>query len=92
MPNSDLLTETAENVDRLVTWTHDHDERHRLEERRTNIVLDLLARQKSDLHTHNTNHHGPITAIKRDGLLVTAVSLLYLVVELVRNGVLIYPF
>lgn len=81
-----------EKLDALTEWTHDHDERHRIEERRTNIVLDLLARQKSDLHSHNSNHHGTATTIKRDGLLVTAVSLLYVVVELARNGILAYPF
>ncbi len=86
------MTEIEENVARLISWTHDHDERHRLADKRINIVLDLLARQTSDLHTHNTNHHSKSTAMKRDGLLVTAVSLLYIVVELVRNGLLAYPF
>ena len=81
-----------EKVDRLVDWTENHDECHRLEESRTNIILGLLARQTSDLHTHNTNHHSKSTAIKRDGLLVTAVSLLYVLVELARNGIFAYPF
>ena len=83
---------SEDKINKLITWTHDHDERHRLEEHRTNIVLDLLARQKSDLHSHNSNHHGTVTTIKRDGLLVTAVSLLYVLVELVRNGIFAYPF
>ncbi len=73
-------------------WTQAHDEQHRSEARRINIVLDLLARQTEDLHFHNTNHHGRVTAMKRDGLLVTAVSLLYVLVELARNGILAYPF
>ncbi len=77
---------------RFDEWTHNHDERHRSEARRIDIVLDLLARQTTDLHDHNTNHHGKATAIKRDGLLVTAVSLLYVLVELARNGLLVYPF
>ena len=86
------MNEIEKNITRLIDWTHDHDERHQLADKRINLVLDLLARQTSDLHTHNTNHHSKSTAIKRDGLLVTAVSLLYVLVELARNGIFAYPF
>lgn len=84
MTSSDLINDMKEDLDRLVTWSERHDERHRSDDRRVDIVLGLLARQKADLHSHDENHHGTATAMKRDGLVVMAVSVLYGLVEVFR--------
>ena len=84
------LKELKVDLDHLTDWTHLHDEEHVNDEKRMNVILDLLAKQGADAEEHGTNHHGVASTIKKDGALVTAVSLLYAAVELFRSGFL--PF
>ena len=90
MSNTDLLTQVQEDVQHLVDWTHLHDEEHVTEAKRMNLVLLLLANRERDQSEHDSNHHGTATKVKRDGLIVLAVSLVYALTELLRSGLL--PF
>ena len=90
MPSvEDRLTVIEEQFDHLVEWTHQHTEEHTADFERTTLILGMLSTQGKRQDTHDTNHHGTASTIKRDGLLVTAVSILYGLVELFRGfGVL----
>ena len=85
------LNDVAHDVSLLATWASNHDRAHTADDDRLNLILLQLAERDRDLKEHGSNHHGAATAIKRDGLLVMAVSLLYGLVELLRGGVVL-PF
>ncbi len=86
------LKELKVDLDHLTAWTHLHDEEHNTDADRMNTILLLLAERERDQSTHDNNHHGLASTIKKDGLLVTAVSLLYGAIELFRSGGFTFPF
>ena len=84
--NDDMLADIRVDLDHLTEWTHTHDEEHVNESNRMNLILQLLARREEAQGEHDNNHHGTVTKVKRDGLVVLAVSIIYALVELLRSG------
>ncbi len=72
------IAHLSSEVKAIRTWQRTHDKAHVTDDERLNIILDTVT-------THQDNHHGMVSTMKKDGLLVMAVSLLYGLVELVRT-------
>ena len=79
------MKDLKEDLDHLVGWTHAHDEEHRSGEKRLNLILGLLTRQKQDFTTHASNHHGPVSEIKRTASIGALLAVLVTVAEVVRQ-------
>jgi hypothetical protein len=72
------LDDVASDVRELKEWSVRHEERHGDEAGMLQLVL-------TQLHEHDTNHHGRVSTIKRGGVMTAAVSLLYVAMELLRR-------
>jgi len=74
----DALDQVFDKVEHLADWTHTHDEEHVNEDKRMNLLLTQLTE-------HDTNHHGRASTIKQSGWVAGALTIVYVVAELLRQ-------
>ena len=79
------MSDLKEDLDHVVEWTHTHDKGHLADDRRLDIILGLLTRQKKDADTHSSNHHGARSEIKRTASIGTLLAVLVTLAEVVRQ-------
>ena len=72
------ITELQDDVKALRKWTGRHEERH-------GDDADMLQRVLNHLDTHDSNHHGRVSEIKRGASIITILAILAGAVEVMRQ-------